>query len=282
MNKTALAMLLLILLLASTSRAAELTWDRALPTTATTREANALVVTAPEAGATVTVLTLDGPAVRSDAFAVRGQVRYTDVAKPGHLQLVATFPDGSQETSRATAPFGPMGQLKGTSDWREFMLASLGQHPKQRPTRIEVSVVLPGGGTVYLGRASLVEGLANRRPRDVGWMEPTRLRLAAGVLAGLLAVYGVITLLLARRRAARALVVSMTVLVTALSCAAVGCAWAAMLGADEREPLYPLALVGMLGIAMCFGMLRLIKRRYAAAAGTASNRSGSSAPPLSA
>src|SRR2546429_104703 len=130
MNKTAAAMLLTMFLVAFASRAADLTWDRSLPTTATTRAANAGSVTAPA------------------------------------------------------------------------------------------------------GRA---EGLATRRPRDLGWLEPTRLRLAAGVLAGALAVYGVLVLLLARRAKARALVVSMTVLVTALSCAAVGCAWAAMVGSDQRE-----------------------------------------------
>lgn len=261
MNKTVAAALLLTILVTAV-RAADLTWDRALPTTATTREANAVVVAAPNGAGTITVLTLDHPPVRDDAFAIRGQIRYADVSTPGHLQLIATFADGSQETSRAAAPFGPMSQLKGTSDWREFMLPSLGKHAHECPTRIEVSVVLPGGGTVYLGRAGLVEGLANRRPRDLGWLEPTRLRLVAGALAGALAVYGVLVLLLARRGAARVLVVTMTVLVTALSCAAVGCACAAMLGSEERETLYPLALVGMLGVAMCVGMLRLIKRRY--------------------
>ena len=272
MNKTGAAaavlsilVLVLVVAFAPTTRAADLAWDRALPTTATTREANAVVVTAPaQGGGTIPVLTLDRPPVRDDAFALRGQIRYTDVSPPGYLQLTATFADGTQDASRARAPFGPMGELKGTSEWREFMLPSLGKHPHQRPTRIEVSVVLPGGGTVYLGRASLVEGLANRRPRDLGWLDPSRLRLVAGVLAGVLAVYGMLVLLLARRARARGVVVTMTVLITALSCVAVGGAWAAMLGNEERETLYPLWLVGMLGIAICVVMSRVIKRRYAA------------------
>src|SRR5436305_441552 len=98
MNKTAAAMLWTMFLVASASRAADLTWDRSLPTTATTREANAVIVTAPAGGATIPVLTLDRPPVRDDAFAIRGQIRYADVSPPGHLQLIATFADGSQET----------------------------------------------------------------------------------------------------------------------------------------------------------------------------------------
>jgi hypothetical protein len=129
--------------------------------------------------------------------------------------------------------------------------------------RIEVSVVLPGGGTVYLGPAKLVEGMANRRPREMGLLDPPRVGVVAGVLGALLALYGIVTAVFASRGRAKGLVGALTIAVMALSCAALGAAVAAMIGNPSRGPLVPLALVGAMGIALCGVMLKLIKRKYA-------------------
>jgi len=275
MIRTIAAILLVLCVAAAQARAGvirELTWDKSLPTAATTQQANAVTVTAPANGGTIVVLALDQPGASDDAFAIEGQIKYENVTPPGHLELTGVFADGSRETSKAAAPFGPMGALNGSSDWRAFLLPSLGRRVGEAPTRIEVSVVLPGGGTVYLGPAKLVEGLANRRPREMGWLDPPRVRMLAGALGALVALYGVIASILASRGRGKGLVYGLTVVVTALSCAALGCSVTAMVWNAAHGALALLALVGLMGIALCAVMSKLVKRKYAR------NTSGTSVP----
>ena len=58
--------------------------------------------------------------------------------------------------SRTLATAGPLQSLSGSADWRPFTLPFFGAEGR-RPTRIEVNLVLPGAGSVELGRLSLVE-----------------------------------------------------------------------------------------------------------------------------
>jgi hypothetical protein len=281
MNKIGVAVAAIVVTLLGTCAFAlsvlpPLTWDRSLPTTATTREANAVVVTAPDTGATVRVLTLDHPPVRDDAFVIEGQLKYDNVAGPGYLELTSTFADGTSETNRANAAFGPAGGMTGSSPWRRFVLASGDAHHGQTPTRIDVSVVLPKGGTVYLGSANLVEGMANHRHRATSWLESPRAGTLAGALGAVVVLYGIVAGFLASRGRWKRLVVALTVLAMALSCAALGCAIAGMVGNPARDALYPLALVGALGIALCGVMMKLIKRKYAANITNVSNTSEAS------
>jgi hypothetical protein len=192
--------------------------------------------------------------------------------------LTSTFADGTSETSRANAAFGPAGGMTGTSPWRRFVLASGDAHHGETPARIEISVVLPKGGTVYLGTANLVEGMANHRRRPTSWLEAPRVGTLAGALGGVVVFYGIAAGFLASRGRGKRLVIGLTVLVMALSGAALGCAVAGMVGNPSRDALYPLALVGALGIALCGVMLKLIKRKYAASMTNPSNTSGASAP----
>ena len=43
-----------------------------------------------------------------------------------------------------------MAKLKGTSDWRAFLLPFNAEGAKGKPTKLVINVVLPGKGTVYL------------------------------------------------------------------------------------------------------------------------------------
>src|SRR6185436_10998838 len=102
--------------------------------------------------------------------------------------------------------------------------------------------------------------------RGFDWLDPRRGGLLAGELAGLVVLYGIAAGFLASRGKAKGFVVVSTILVTALSCAALGWGVAALVVSTSRGAWISTAMVGAMGIALCAVMSKLIKRKYAAVA----------------
>src|SRR5688500_2139218 len=139
-----LGLIALLLAVAVESRAAE---PASAPATAPSERGIKWIkqdVTLPEGGGVVRVLDLKDPKVTHASYAIRGQVKYTEVKGKAYLEMWSHFPDGSFFFSRTLDTSGPMGQLQGTSDWREFVLPFFSQ-PGKFPSKIEVNIVLPQG-----------------------------------------------------------------------------------------------------------------------------------------
>ena len=66
----------------------------------------------------INVLVLENPGITSARYAVRGQVKHTDVQGKGYLEMWSNFGDGAAYFSRTLGEQGPMQHLAGTSDWR--------------------------------------------------------------------------------------------------------------------------------------------------------------------
>src|SRR5262249_16320224 len=82
-----------------------------------------LKITNPESHPmTMTVLTIDRPAVKGPRYSLTGQIKYENVEGAGYLELWNYFPNGGQFFSRTLADQGPMMKLTGASEWRPFLL----------------------------------------------------------------------------------------------------------------------------------------------------------------
>jgi|GEM_PF-1919039 len=102
------------------------------------------------------LLTIEKPPFEASRYELGGEIRYSDVQGQGYLETWNDFPEG-RYFSRTLEASGPMGQLTGTSDWREFTLPFDRTGTKSAPTRIEVNLHLPGRGVVFLGPLELIE-----------------------------------------------------------------------------------------------------------------------------
>lgn len=96
----------------------------------------------------VKILEIIEPPLASHRYQLRGRIRYESVEGVGVIEMWNEI-DGQSYFTRTTEKSGPLGQLQGTSDWREIVLPFF-SNPGMLPKKIYVNVFLPGGGTVYL------------------------------------------------------------------------------------------------------------------------------------
>lgn len=123
------------------------------------------------------VLVDSKPAVGTHSYALMGEVKHEGVGGTGFLETWTSL-GGNKAFSRTLGDFGPMARLTGNNTWREFMLPMNLMGATTPVTQIEMNVVLPDGGTVWLRNLRL-------EPMDFGPGQSytTTLLVASAVLA---------------------------------------------------------------------------------------------------
>ena len=215
----------------------------------------------------VRLITLDGRPVTKSTYAVRGQVAYDTVVGEGYLELWSHFSGGEQYYTRSLAGGGPLQSLKGTSDWRRFVLPFTMSHPGRTPERLDVNIVLPDGGTVYLDSLELVEFEADENPLTAAgsWWSARTGGLIGGILGAVLGLWGAAVGVLGGRLRARRLVLSLLLCMIGIGLILAITGLAAVVSGQPYAVYYPLLLCGLLGAGLAAGMLPLLKKRYAEA-----------------
>jgi len=122
------------------------------------------------------------PNVGTHSYALRGEVKYEQVGGTGFLETWTNV-GGNKSFSRSLADYGPMAKLAGTSAWREFMLPMNMMGSSAPVQQIEMNVVLPNGGKVWLRNLRL-------EPMDFGSpvLTPTLLMTVVVVIAIMVAL----------------------------------------------------------------------------------------------
>ncbi|WP_395747796.1 hypothetical protein [Prosthecobacter sp.] len=118
-------------------------------------------VRAPEQ-AVVPVMVDAQPGVGMHSYALLGEVKYEGVGGTGFLETWTSL-GGNKAFSRTLGEYGPMSKLTGNSAWREFMLPMNLTGASAPVTQIEMNVVLPDGGKVWLRKLRL-EPMTNGTP----------------------------------------------------------------------------------------------------------------------
>jgi hypothetical protein len=104
----------------------------------------------------ITVLTLDKPPISNKLYALKGEVRHERVQGEAFLEMLTYFGDYEYYQSQTIAKKGPMKNIQGSSEWRDFLLPFLNQK-NELPTKLVFNVYFPKKGTVYLGPIRLVQ-----------------------------------------------------------------------------------------------------------------------------
>ena len=190
------------------------------------------------------LVTVDRPGV-SDRYAVEGRVRYAGVEGTAFLELWSVFADGSRYFSRTLAATGPLQSITGSSGWRGFALPF--DAAGGRPVRLELNLVLPGRGTVWVGPLRLGPDVS-----ATGWWSDRTAGIAgavAGIAIGLLGAF--VGWAIARGRSRR-LVVGVCAACTVVGVALLAAAVVALLRGQPYAVWFPLLLSGGL-LASIFG-----------------------------
>jgi hypothetical protein len=220
----------------------------------------------PEAGARAfTLLTLDRPPITKVRYAVVGDVRYEGLEGTGFLEMWSTFPGKGSFFTRTLAVSGPMQSLSGSSPWRPFVLP-FDSTGAGAPEKLVVNVALPGRGTVWVGPLRLVQYADNEAQTGAGgaWWGPRAAGRLGGIVGSLFGGAGAVIGLLAGRGKARAIVLGLLKGMLALGAAALVLGVVAMARAQPYDVTYPLLLVGVLGVALPWWQIPVLRRRYEA------------------
>jgi hypothetical protein len=206
-----------------------------------------------------TLRVIDDPRIESLRWSVHGEVRHEGVEGEGYLELNNVLPSGTY-FSRTLEAQGPMRKLTGTSDWRPFVLPfdATGGAP---PTRLELNVFLPKGGSVEVRNVEVVDG-SFERGGGGGWISAP---MAGGVYGILGAIFGCLAGLLgwlSSRGAPRGIVMSLLAFLLAMCVADVAFALVAQLAGQPGYLVYPPLAGGVLGSALLVVLRRTIVARY--------------------
>ena len=183
----------------------------------------------------------------------------------GYLELWNHFPGYGPFFSRTVEDRGPMRALRGSSDWREFVLPFyITGNRDTSPTRLVLNVVLPGKGTVYLGPLRLVQyhGAADPMTAAGAWWSDRTAGWLGGIGGSMLGVLGGVIGLLGGRGKARRLVVALLGFMLVVGVASLIAGLIALLRSQPYGVYYPLVLLGILCTVLPTVMLATVRRRY--------------------
>jgi len=229
-------------------------WDRTPPLSGTVVHST-VRIESPSGGGTFPLAVIDNPPVDGAGYAIWGRVRYDAVEGAGYLEMWSVFPGLGRYFSRTLGTEGPVSRIAGNSDWRTFELPFHVQDGV-RPSRLEVNLILPGTGTVWIDSLQLVAGLAERS----GWWSARTGGVIGGVGGSLIGMLGALLGSLTARRKARGFVLGSMLALTVIGAGLLVAAAVAVILKQSYAVYVPLLLGGgIMGIV--FGNGRRTARR---------------------
>lgn len=222
-----------------------------------------LVLEGAPGGRTTRIATIEAPAVATACWAVRGDVATVLVEGSGYLEMWSVFADGSRYFSRTLGEEGPMARLTGTGARRPFVLPFYGK-PGLVPARIEVNLVLPGGGRVELTDVTFSQLSPGENPLAPkgAWLTGPEVGLAGGILGTLLGCAGAIAGVLASRGRARSAVLGLFVALIAAGFLLLAFGAVAAVAGQPAWLWGAALLAGSLAAAVPSAILPGLRRRY--------------------
>jgi hypothetical protein len=206
-------------------------------------------------------------------YAIAGEIKYEGVKGDGFLEMWNCYPPAKpgmfekKYFSRTLDASGELGKITGTSGWRQFTLPFDRTGGTAKPTRLEINLILPGQGTVYLGPIKLVEyegNLGLQKPRGAAgaWWSDRAAGWIGGIGGSVLGCLGSILAVLAAKGRNRGFVVwtSVTLILMGVFSVIVGIAAVAV--GQPYAVWFPLLLLGVLLLAILPLRLRQYQRGY--------------------
>lgn len=210
------------------------------------------------------LLTIEKPQITTDFYAVTGEVRYENVAGDGFLEMWSHFEPSGAYFSRTLGEFGPMGKLRGTSDWRPFTLHFNAAGAKSHPSKLVINLHLPGKGVVYLRSLKLVQSsrMGMLSPQSGAWWSDRGAALIGGIGGALLGCLGSLLEWCAKRGKSRTFVVVSCRAMIGVGAVAIVTGLLALLLHQSYGVWYVLLLLGVLCILIFPFRLRRYQEHY--------------------
>ncbi len=206
-----------------------------------------------------TLLILEQPKITTDFYKIAGEVRYENVAGDGFLEMWNHF-GGNAYFSRTMGEHGPMGKLRGTSDWRPFILPFNASGSSGSPGKLVINLHLPGKGVVYLRDLKLIQAkVADVAPtQSFAWWSDRGAGWIGGICGALIGCLGSFMELRAKRGKSRQFVIWCCRALIGIGAVAAVAGLVALLMKQPYSVWYILLLMGVL----CVVIFPIRLRRY--------------------
>lgn len=192
----------------------------------------------------ISLCVIDAPAITTPSYAVRGRIRYENVAGVGFLEMWSHFGAGEQYFSRTLGTEGPMQMVTGTSGERDFELPfhTGGQAPA--PKKLVLNLVLNGPGTVEIGPLELVsiEPLAGMSGEE--WWSGQTAGWLGGLGGSMIGIIGGVIGILAGMGRGKKLIQVLSALITVVGVIALASGIYAVIIQQPYSVYYVLLLLG--------------------------------------
>ena len=215
---------------------------------------------------------LEEPGITTPVYALKGMIRYQGIEGDAYLQMDNDFGDKGSFFTKTLATAGPLKKLRGSSDWRPFVLPFYANSGDESggailtPDKLTVSLHRPGSGEVFIRDVILYQYAAGEDPMQSGgaWFGNRTMALVGAIGGTLVGLWGGLIGFLASRGKARGFVLGSTTVLVVLGIASVIVGTVVLATGQPYGAYYPLLLVGAI-IAVVFGNLRrVLPQRYGA------------------
>ena len=237
-------------------------WTVTAPASGTVVD-GAVRITVDASGGSFPLVAIAAPDLGRDGYEVRGDVRYSNTGT-GYFEMWSIFPDGGRYFSRTLATTGSMAALTGTSDWRPFELPFFLQGGVP-PTRLEINVVLPGAGSVDVGRLEIARLAAGEVGRRGAWLSDQSVGAVGAIVGTSIGLLGAAIGILAGRGRGRRYVLPAMVVAIGIGLGAIALAVIAFLVGQPPAVVGLLALTGLVSVLAFGNTLPRVRRTYAEA-----------------
>jgi len=216
---------------------------------------------------TTRLVTIEQPDISKFNYKVQGSIRYEGVEQPGYLEMWNHFADGGGPYfTKTLSDSGPMGVIHGASASREFTLPFRSSSRSGTPTKLEINLILPADGKVWISPLKLSEMEANEwadaMTAEGAWWGNRTASWLGGVLGPLLGIMGAIVGTLSGLGRGRkvtigicwcAVVFGVVCLITGIVALAIG---------QPYVVYYPPLLLGLIGTVVMGSILPTIRKRF--------------------
>ena len=216
---------------------------------------------------TTRLVTIEKPGISKFNYKVQGRIRYEGVELPGYLEMWSHFAGGGGPYfSKTLSDSGPMGIIHGASASRNFLLPFRSSSRSGTPTKLEINLVLPANGKVWISPLSVSEFDENEwgdvMTAEGAWWGNRTASWIGGILGPLLGIMGAIVGTLSGMGRGRkvALGICWFTIVFGSVCLAVGLVAVAM--SQPYVVYFPLLLIGFLSTVIMSSVLPSTRKRF--------------------
>ena len=219
---------------------------------------------------TFKLLSLRKPGITAPVYGITGALKYENVEGIGYLEMWSHFPGNKAYFSRTLGATGPLQSIQGSSKLRAFNLPfyvrdESGWLP-DRPERIELNLVLPGRGTVYISAVTLFEERTDDHysvsKSDGAWWSNRTSGIMGAMSGGVLGLLGAVIGILSSRGKGRRATMGVLWLMLILGACCLVAGIVAVILQQPYRVYYPLLLIGILATALPAALMRTVRRRY--------------------